>query len=516
MPQVRFGSRWALMLAMLGMAVGTGNVWRFPRIAAKNGGGEFIVAWIVFLALWSVPLIMLEFGLGRKSRSGPVKAFTRIAGPGWAWMGALVVCVCAAILCYYSVVAGWTARYALAAVVGDLSGAAPGSFWNDFSTSAWPALWHGIMLALVGLVVVRGVSAIEKAAKVLMPSLLVLILILVVRAVTLPGAADGMAFLFSIDWDALKDARIWIEALTQNAWDTGAGWGLAICYAAYQRDQDDTALNGIIVPTANNVISLLAGIMVFCTVFSAVPSLVARAAADPRLLDGLPALQEAVAAGAQVSPALMQDTIFSQGDTGITFIWMPELFRTMAEGRILMSVFFLALAVAAFTSLMAMVEAVTRTFEDAGFDRRRAIGGVLAGAFLIGLPSALDGSVLNNQDWVWGVALILSGLFFALAVGKHGARRFREETLNQRYSNIRIGRWWDYVVRVIVPFEAVVLLTWLLYQSWRESPEGWLLPFDPGNVFNVGTVVFQVGVVALVLWLCNRKLAAAVADDAKA
>ena len=498
-----------MMLAMLGMAVGTGNIWRFPRIAAKNGGGEFLVAWIVFLLLWSVPLILLEFGLGRKTRSGPIRSFVQIAGPGWAWTGAFIVCVCTAITCYYSVVAGWTARYALAAFGGQLAGAAgPGSFWGDFTTSYWPSVGHAAMIGLAALVVTKGVTAIEKAAKVLMPALIVLVGILVVRATTLPGAGDGMAYLFHVDWSHLGNARIWIEALTQNAWDTGAGWGLVICYAAYQRNRDDTALNSFILPAANNMISLMAGIMVFCTVFSAVPPLIERAAADPGQLRGLESLQQAVEAGREFSPELMQDTVFSEDNAGITFIWMPELFRAMPQGGFFMALFFTALAVAAFTSLIAMVEVVTRAFVDAGFERGKAVKGIAAGAFLLGMPSALSVSVLDNQDWVWGVALILSGLFFALAVGRYGVRKFREETLNHEHSDIRIGRWWDFVIRAVVPFEAVVLTSWLLYQAWRDNPQGWLQPFDPGNIFNVGTVLCQVGVVLAVLLIFNRKLAA--------
>ena len=498
------------MLAMLGMAVGTGNIWRFPRIAAKNGGGEFLVAWIVFLFLWSVPLILLEFGMGRKTRSGPVRAFVSLAGPGWAWTGALVVCVCSGILCYYSVVAGWTARYAVAAFGGELAAPVPGAFWVDFTSSAWPAVCHAAMLGLAVLVVAKGVSAIERVAKILMPALIVLVGVLVVRAVTLPGAGDGMAYLFGVEWSELTRARIWIEALTQNAWDTGAGWGLVLCYAAYQRDSEDTALNSFVLPAANNAISLLAGIMVFCTVFSAVPALLERAATDPSQLKGLGSLEQAVREGQAFSPELMQSTVFSEGNAGITFIWMPELFRSIPGGGLFMTLFFAALAFAAFTSLIAMVEVATRAFEDAGFDRRKAIYGIAGGAFLIGLPSALNMNVLDNQDWVWGVALILSGLFFALAVGRYGARKFREETLNHEHSDIRIGRWWDFVIRAVVPFEAIALTFWLLYQAWQDDPEGWLLPFGQAHVFSVGTVLVQVGVVAVVLLLFNKRLAASV------
>ncbi len=503
----RFGSRWTMMLAMLGMAVGTGNIWRFPRIAAKNGGGEFLVAWIVFLFLWSVPLILLEFGMGRKTRSGPVRAFVSLAGPGWAWTGAMVVCVCSGILCYYSVVAGWTVRYAVAAIGGGLSSPAPGAFWTDFTSSGLPAVCHAVMLGVAVLIVGKGVSAIERVANVLMPALIVLVLVLVGRALTLPGASDGIEYLFSVDWSGLANARIWIEALTQNAWDTGAGWGLVLCYAAYQRERDDTALNSFVLPAANNAISLLAGIMVFCTVFSAVPALMDRAATDPAQLSGLGSLEQAVRDGQPFSSQLLQDTVFSEGNAGITFIWMPELFRSMPQGGFFMALFFAALAFAAFTSLMAMVEVATRTFEDAGIDRRKAIKGIAAAGFLIGLPSALNMNVLDNQDWVWGVALILSGLFFALAAGRYGARKLREETLNHEHSNIRIGSWWDFVIRTVVPFEAVALTIWLLYQSWQDNPDGWLVPFGADHVFSVGTVLLQVGVVAFVLFLCNRRLA---------
>ena len=123
-PRERYGSRLGMMLVMLGMAVGTGNIWRFPRIAAQNGGGEFLIPWVTFLFLWSIPLLLVEFGMGRKWRAGPVVAFARMIGPGWAWMGAFVAFVATAILFYYSVVAGWTFRYVLGALLGDLAAGA--------------------------------------------------------------------------------------------------------------------------------------------------------------------------------------------------------------------------------------------------------------------------------------------------------------------------------------------------------------------------------------------------------
>ena len=128
-----FSSRWVMLLAMLGMAVGTGNIWRFPRIVASNGGGSFLIPWITFLLVWSIPLILVEFAMGKKSRFGPVGAFTQFMGKRFAWMGAWVAWTAIAIMFYYAVVAGWTIRYFLAATFGQLSGANAAAFWESFS-----------------------------------------------------------------------------------------------------------------------------------------------------------------------------------------------------------------------------------------------------------------------------------------------------------------------------------------------------------------------------------------------
>ncbi|MGH7606148.1 MAG: sodium-dependent transporter, partial [Gemmatimonadales bacterium] len=424
----------------------------------------------------SIPLIMIEFGAGRRTRTGPVGAFMQLMGPRWAWMGAFVAFVATAIMFYYSVITGWTIRYVAAALTGEIPRIEPGAFWRDYTTSWWPILTHGIAMGLGIWVIGRGVRAIERVARVMMPTLLVLVVLLAVRAVTLPGAGEGLRYLFSVDWQALGNPRVWLEALTQNAWDTGAGWGLVLVYAAYLRQREDTALNAIILPTANNTVSLLSGIMVLCTVFAVVPQLVAGLATNPAALSAYPALAEAVAAGTALSPDLIQRTIFSAGNEGLTFIWMPQLFARIPFGQGFMVLFFLALAFAAFTSLIAMIELASRVLRDAGLERRRAVQTVGVAGFVLGLPSALSLHVLHNQDWVWGVALMVSGLFFAIAVITAGVRRFREQQLNHPDSDIRVGRWWDVVVGVVVPLEALALLGWWLYHARGWDPAGWLDP----------------------------------------
>ena len=472
-----FTSRWGMLLAMMGMAVGTGNIWRFPRIAATQGGGSFLVAWVVFLLLWSVPLLILEFGLGKGARSGPIEAFVKTLGPRFGWMGAWVAWTATAIMFYYSVVMGWTIRFFAAAVLGNVPANPPGSFWEEYAASPQALVTHAIAMSLGVFVVSRGVRGIETAARFLIPSLVFLVIVLALRAVTLPGAADGLAFLFTPNWSDLAEPGIWLQALTQNAWDTGAGWGLVLCYGVYMRSREDTALNAFVIGFGNNGMSLLAGIMVLCTLFSAMPD----AAAE----------------------------VVGAGNEGLTFIWVPQLFATIPFGRFFLALFFLALVFAAWSSLIAMIELAGRVLMDAGLSRQRAIGVVGVTGLLMGIPSALSMDVFANQDFVWGVGLILSGLFFAFAVLRYGVRRWREEFINTGDSDIRVGAWWDWAIRFVV-IQAVVLIGWWLWQARGEGMAGNWTPF---SAFNVGTVVVQWGVVLVVLVAANRWLVARTLTD---
>src|SRR5688500_5125570 len=135
-----FSNRWGMLLVMLGMAVGTGNIWRFPRIAATNGGGTFLIPWAIFLLTWSVPLLLVEFAMGKAARRGPIGAFATMMGERWAWMGAWVALCATFIMFYYSVVTGWTLRYLAAAVTGELPGSEPGALWESYAGSVWAVL----------------------------------------------------------------------------------------------------------------------------------------------------------------------------------------------------------------------------------------------------------------------------------------------------------------------------------------------------------------------------------------
>ena len=175
----RFTSRWGLIISVLGIAVGTGNIWRFPRIAAANGGGSFLIPWVIFLFVWSIPLIIAEFAIGKYTRHAPPGAFSRLLGERRAWAGGFVALVATAIMFYYSVVAGWCFRYLALSLTNRLLNIAdPVADWSRFLHSGWqPVLFHFFAISVAALIIRRGVvRGIEMANRLLIPCLLVIVL----------------------------------------------------------------------------------------------------------------------------------------------------------------------------------------------------------------------------------------------------------------------------------------------------------------------------------------------------
>ncbi|MFQ5706228.1 MAG: sodium-dependent transporter [bacterium] len=469
-----FSSRWALILAALGMAVGTGNIWRFPRIAAQNGGGSFLIPWLTFLFLWSIPLLIVEFAMGKETRRGTVGAFGKLLGRKYTWMGAFVGFCTMAIMFYYSVVMGWCVKYFVAATAGAADLAQSNQFWQQFTSGYQPVLFHFIAMGIGAFVIYKGVvRGIERANKVLIPSLFFLLIVAAVRALTLPGAIQGLNFLFKPEIGKLLDYRTWLEALSQSAWSTGAGWGLILTYAVYIKKREDVVLNSFIAGLGNNSASLLAGMVIIPTIFSRLP------------------YDEAMKA-------------VGAGNTGLTFIWIPRLFEQMPLGSVFMVVFFLALTFAALSSLIAMIELATRIFMDAGLDRHHAILFVGVTGFLLGLPSALSLNFFDNQDWAWGVGLIVSGMFFSFAAIKYGVDKMRTHLINVEGNDLKAGRWFNVVVTIVIPIEFLAMLGWWFYQAISSyDPQGWWNPF---RTFSVGTCLFQWGLAIGVFILVNNWL----------
>ena len=471
-----FSSRWGVVIAGIGMAVGAGNLWRFPRIVAENGGGAFLIPWLLFLFMWSIPLLIAECALGRTARRGPIGAFSSLVGRRSAWMGGFVVVTTVMIMFYYSVVTGWALKYVVAALTGELAGADTAAYWETYSTSIWqPVLFHVVAISAAGLVVARGVAGgIERANRILIPTLFVLLLLAVARAVTLPGASRGLAYLFTPDFALLADYRTWLQALTQSAWSTGAGWGLLLSYAVYVRRHEDVVTSAAAIGIGNNVASLLAGMAILPAAFAILPAAEAL---------------EAMAAG----------------NTGLSFIWIPQVFERMPAGTVFLPIFFLALFCAALSSLIAMVELAGRVLMDAGLPRARAVLLVVAAGVACGLPSAVSLQVFENQDWVWGLGLMISGLFMAVAVVQYGADRFRRELVDVQPGGWRAGPVWAWVLKWLVPIEFAVMFGWWMHQAVTVyDPDGW---WNPLRVYSVGTCVVQWGIALAMLKIFNRRLA---------
>jgi NSS family neurotransmitter:Na+ symporter len=472
-----FSSRWALIIATIGIAVGTGNIWRFSRIVAQNGGGSFLIPWVIFLLIWSVPLIIAEFAIGKSTRFGPVGAISKTAGKNFAWMGAFVVFVSTAIMFYYSVVTGWCLKYFLSSVTGEIFNTANYmDFWKNFSSGYQPLLFHLISMVVVSFIVYRGITkGIERVTKFLVPSLLIILLILFARAVTLPNSFEGIKYFFTPDLNKILDYKIWLNALTQNAWDTGAGWGLILTYAIYMRQKEDISLNAALIGFGNNSVSLIAGIIIFSTVFAL-------------------SSNDAITQVSQSGPA----------NTGLTFIYLPLLFSKISAVKIIniffASIFFIALFFAALTSLISMVELATRTLIDFGIKRRKGIFVVGITSFVLGIPSALSLDFFTNQDWVWGVGLILSGAFISFSIIKFGVDKFRTEIINGYGSDIKIGKWYNVVIGILIPLQVVILISWWLISSVSWDPEWW----NPFHILNAGTIIFQWGIVLITFILLNR------------
>lgn len=487
-----FSSKLGLILSVLGIAVGTGNIWRFPRIAAQNGGeegaGAFLIAWIICLFLFSIPLIIAEYGIGRNGRKGVIGSFIKLVGRQYAWMGSFIGFVATAIMFYYSVVAGWCLFYLIESVTSELPANMDQAqmVWDGFQGSALPSLFHALMMGAGGLIVVKGISSIERINKVLIPSLLLVVIISLIRAVTLEGSMQGLEYLFTPDWSTLSKPSIWLEALTQNAWDTGAAWGLILTYAAYMRTRDDITISAFQTGIGNNIVSLLAAATIFSTVFGTL--------------------------GADMSNSEILGIMKTSGPagTGLTFMWMPQLFNEMPGGPVFAILFFLGLTFAAFSSLISMIELASRVFVDMGVSRKKAAIGVCLAGFAFGMPSAISTDILANQDFVWGVGLMVSGAFMSFAIIKFGAGKFRDEVVNNEQRKYTLGKWWEVVIKYVVPIEVITLLVWWIYLSAAEyAPDTW---YNPLSMYSVATVLLQWGVSMTLFVIYNRKISGKTKD----
>lgn len=467
-------SRAGFILASLGMAFGAGNIWRFPRVVAANGGGPFLIAFIIANLVWAVPLLMIEMAMGKSTRLGTVGAFRDFVGRKRTWMGAWVGACAVLIMAYYSVVTGWAMRYLAFGAAGTIRpGLDSEALWRGFLASPLETVaFHLLAIIIAGAIIIRGVQkGLEKACTIIVPGIIVILFVVMAWGLSRPGAVRGLEFLFRPDLGGLLRAKTWLNAFSQAAWSVGAGWGLMLTYAVYLKPRDDIAANSFIIAFADSGSSLLSAMAILPLVFAVSPS-------------------------AEAANAALQ-----AGDTGLTFIYLTRFFPTLPAGSFIGALFFLALSISALASLLSMVELAVRNLEDTGLTRRKAAAITVAGGFLLGLPSALRISFQENQDMVWGVGLLISGMFFAYAAYKKGLDDVRGLINDGSY--IAVGRWFNACV-LAMPVIFTVIFGWWVGQAAAWYPRTW---WNPLKTLSPGTMVVQWAVLLTVLILANNRLA---------
>ncbi|MCU0799463.1 MAG: sodium-dependent transporter [Candidatus Thermoplasmatota archaeon] len=480
-----FSSKWGLLMAALGAAIGTGNIWRFPREVANNGGGSFMIAYVIFLFTWSIPILLVEFSIGKKSRKGTMGSFAAFLGKEKMWMGAWMAWISTAIGFYYAVVMGWTIRYALGAMTGTISLTDTRGTWEGLLTSPLlMVLFQFLAIVLTAVLVYRGIKkGVERVNMVLIPIMFVLVIGSMIWALLQPGGFGGVAYLFTPKTKYLLSAKTWIAALAQCAWSCSAGMGMAITFGAYSKRKEDTTLNSFLTGLGDTAFSLLIGIMIFSTVFALSPTVDSAYAA------------------------------VEEGGSGLTFIHIPKLFGGLGTfGFLLAFTFFLVMSFAALTSMISTYEAALKNFTDAGMDRKKAVRWLTVLLFIFGLPSALIVAevsghplpvFLDHQDYVWGMGLVLSGAFIYYLVAKYGISRFREKVINSRYSDVKVGKWIEYILKYVIPLEVVLLGGWYIVQSLLADPlEEWWV----SGPISLGLLAIQWAAALGVIWYLCRKL----------
>ena len=372
-----FASKLGIILATAGSAVGLGNVWRFPYMAGENGGAAFIIVYLGCVLLLGIPCMISEFIIGRHAQSNTARAFRKMSGgTAWSLIGYMGVLTGFLITGYYAVVSGWCLHYIWASLAGHLKGDPSyfQQFFSDFSQHPGkPLFWLVVIMLLTYLIVEHGVQkGIERASKVLMPTLFVLLLIIVVASCLLPGAGEGIKFLLKPDWGAF-DSDVFLSALGQSFYSLSIAMGCICTYASYFCRQTNLANSAIQIGIIDSLVAILAGLMIFPAAFS-------------------------VGVSPDSGPSLI-------------FITLPNVFQQAFSGMpvagyVISLLFYALLSLAALTSLMSLVEVSTAfCYEEMHISRKSATFLVVAAASVIGVFCSLS---LGGYD---GLQLLGMSLF---------------------------------------------------------------------------------------------------------
>lgn len=392
----QWSSNFGFLMAAAGSAVGLGNLWKFPYVVGINGGGIFILVYIVLLILLGTPILMTEMSIGRNTRLNPIGACNKIK-KGWGFVGGLGVLGAFVILCYYSVIGGWVLKYLFKYIVSP-SIENPSEYFKSFSQSvAEPIIWHIIFAIICITIVIKGISGgIEKISKIFLPLLAVFIIIISINVMTLPNALNGLKFFIIPDFSAINSMSdifsILLNAMGQVFFSLSLGMGTLITYGSYLSSNSNIQKNSLYIPIFDLIIALLA-----CTA---------------------------------ILPAVFSFDLEPTAGSGLLFNTLPYVFDNMKYGKYLAIIFFLLVFFAAVTSAISLIEVIASYFIDnMKWSRKKACIIPSIGFILIGIAASLSFGLFNNLRFfghsVFDMLTILSdkiimpigGLFICILAG---------------------------------------------------------------------------------------------------
>jgi NSS family neurotransmitter:Na+ symporter len=435
MERGNFGSKIGIILATAGSAVGLGNVWRFPFMTGQNGGAAFIILYFACIFLLGIPGMVSEFIIGRRAQSNAYRAYGKMGGRWWRFVGILGILTSTIILGFYAVVAGWCLQYLFASVAGYINGDAAyvQQYFQSFSSDPLkPCLWAVAFVLITHFVVVRGVQkGIERASKILMPLLLLLLIVIVIASCLLPGAMEGVRFLLLPDFTKVTHSVL-LEALGQAFFSLSLGTACLCTYASYFSRQTNLVRSAAQIALLDTIIAILAGLMIFPAAFS-------------------------VGVNPDSGPSLI-------------FITLPNVFQqafsTMPTiGYIIGILFYALLVFAALTSTISMHEIGTAFFhEELHLARPKAawfltiVCSVLSifcslSVGAVGEIQLFGMSLMDFCDFLTAQVMLPAGaLLTSIMLGWFVTRRtVRDEFTNGNIVNQSLFPVWRFCVRYIVP-----------------------------------------------------------------
>ena len=476
-PQAPQRAEWTgqigFIVSAIGSAVGLGNIWRFPGVAYENGGGAFLIPYIVALLTAGIPILFLDYAIGHRFRGSAPLALKRLAGKLGEGIGWFQVMICVFIAIYYAAVLAWASSYFVFSFDLKWGDDAAGYFTGDYlQTSASPftlefvpavllplVLMWVIALVVLGAGVVKGVQRLNMIA---IPLLIVGFVALVVRALFLPGAADGLNALFTPDFAALADPGVWVAAYSQIFFSLSVAFGIMMTYSSYRKRRSNLTAPGLVVAFANSSFEILAGIGVFATL-------------------GFFAFQQGVAV----------DQLEGLSGVGLAFMTFPAIASEMPGGQAFGALFFGALVLAGLTSMISIMEVILAGVMDKfALTRKQAVyglGGVLAVISIVMFGTSSGLTALDTIDnWANNIGIVASAVVMTITV--MWIRRAGTELSGHlsALSTFKVGRTWIFFVSVLGPlvlgYMLIATIVGLINEPYGGYDEAYLLIVGWGSV----------------------------------